>query len=206
MSDPTDDAPPTQELLARWHRGDRTALETLLAQDMPWIRNYVHHRLGDLLRRRGETQDYVHEAMIRILEYGPRFITSDRGRFRALLAKIIENQLRDQCDWHGAQRRAPARERPLPTDSVLDLDRAARSVTRPSEAAARTEARDWIHLALELIDPGDREIIILRQWQERSYPEIAEHLGIAEDTARMRFHRALGRLGRKVESLRRGAT
>lgn len=200
-ADERDPDPQTEALLRRWHGGDRAALGVLLERDLPQIRAFVRRRLGGLLRRRGETQDYVHDAMIKVLEYGPRFVTADRSRFQALLARIVENHLRDQWDWHSAQRRAPARERPLPTETVLHID----AGTRPSEAASRGEVRDWIHLAMELLEPQDREVLILRQWDELTFPAIAERLGIAEDAARMRFRRALGRLGGKVRELRGGA-
>ena len=42
-------------LLRRWHAGDRDALERLIADHLPWLRNYVHARLGPALRARGET-------------------------------------------------------------------------------------------------------------------------------------------------------
>lgn len=78
------------------------------------------------------------------------------------------------------------------------------SVTTPSQAAARSETRDWIRLAMELLGDDDRRMILLRVIEERSFPEAATLLGIAEDAARMRFNRALSRLARVVKSLKKG--
>ena len=100
-----DDAAETVTLLQRWHAGDRAALDTLLARDMPWIREHVERRLGQLLRAKGEADDYVQDAVIEVLRYGPRFLIADRERFRGLLARIVENTLRDQHDWYTAKRR-----------------------------------------------------------------------------------------------------
>ena len=93
------------------------------------------------------------------------------------------------------------REVSLPSGSVLDLDRAA---TTPSQAAAAGEYRSLIRLALELVAPEDREILLLRQWQELPYEEIARELSISPKAAHMRFVRALPRLVETVRRLRVG--
>ena len=85
----------THVLLTRCHHGDRAALDKLLARDLGWLRQHVRSRLGSLLRAKGEVDDYVQEAMVEILRYGPRFVVSDKLQFRALLARITENVLRD---------------------------------------------------------------------------------------------------------------
>lgn len=195
----------TRELLQRWHAGDRAAIEALVTRDLPWIRDYVHRRLAGVLRLRGETMDYVQDAVLRVLAYTPRFLTDDRGRFRALLARIVENDLRDAHEHHMAACRSPAKERPLGTDSVLDLDRPAAPVTQPGERAARDEEQAWVRLALELLPPEDRQILLLRQWHELEFAAIGAQLGVSEDAARMRFQRALPRLAHQLELLRAGA-
>ena len=192
----------TLDLLQRWHKGDRTALDALLARDLPWIEQHVRKRLGPLLKARGGTQDYVQDAMVEVLQYAPRFVSADTTRFRNIVARIIENMLRDKHDWYKAKRRALSKEIPVPSDSVLNLDRPRESVTRPSENATRHERESWVRLALELLDPEDRKVILLRQWEKRSFRDIGEHFGITEDSARMRFNRALPRLARKIAELR----
>jgi len=68
----------TPDLLRRWHAGDEEALGRLLERELPWVRRLVHRRLGPLLRRSGETQDFVQEAMVEVLRYGPRFTASNQ--------------------------------------------------------------------------------------------------------------------------------
>jgi RNA polymerase sigma-70 factor (ECF subfamily) len=194
----------TRTLLQRWHTGDRAAIEALVARDLQWITTFVRSRLGPLLRARGETMDYVQDAVIEVLAYTPRFVTDDRARFRGLLARIVENHLRDAHDHHQAGRRTPARERPLPDDSVLDLDAPRRTITEPGSRAARNEREAWVRLALELLPGEDRQVLLLRQWQELEFAAIGERMGLSEDAARMRFQRALPKLARKLEELRAG--
>ncbi len=200
--DPEDQA--TVELLERWHGGEEHALDELLQRNLPWIRAHVRKRLGERLRAKAETEDYVQDAVVEMLRYGPRFMVHRRAQFRALLAQIAENVLRGKHVWFKRQRRAVSRERAMPNDSVLDLDAAAQSVTTPSEAAMRHERDLWIRLALELLAPADREAVLLREWEGLPFAEIASRLEISEDAARMRFRRALGRLARVAKQLRDG--
>src|SRR5262245_24795818 len=109
----------TATLLRRWHSGDSAAFEDLLVRHLPWLQAYVHGRLGDLLRAHGETGDYVQEALIDALRYGPRVVVADDDQFRALLGRIVENVLRDENDRFRAKKRGHCRPRELPADSVL---------------------------------------------------------------------------------------
>ena len=196
--------PMTVDLLRRWHGGDREALETLLERNLDWIRSYVHKRLHRELRREKETQDFVQEAVVDALCYGPRFEITNETHFRALLARIVENNLRDRHKWLHRKRRDIALEKPGVSDSVLQLDPPARAVTTPSLRAHKQESADWVRLALELLEPEDREIILMREWENLSFEEIGERLSRNADAARMRYHRALPKLAKKVAYLQAG--
>jgi RNA polymerase sigma-70 factor, ECF subfamily len=190
----------TATILAACHRGDPHALATLVQRDLAWVRGYVSRRLGVLLRRRNDTQDVVQEAMVEILRSGPRFIVSDRDACRALVAKIVENAIRRAWRHQAADRRDVRREESLPVDeTVLDHDRGA---THPSEAAGASEMRAWVRLALELLDPDERTVIVLREYRDLAFREIAQLLGTSEDAARMRFSRAVSQLARCMDELR----
>jgi len=194
---------PTQELLQNWHQGDPAALDELLRRHLPWIRRRVSERLGPVLRSKAETQDFVQEALLQVLRYGPRFLLGSDAGFRKLVARIIENMLRDQHDWYSAHRRAVSRERPLPASSVLCLDGPVQRVTPPRELAQRHEWQAQVRLALELLSPDERRVLLWREWEHRSFGEIGAALGLTEDAARMRCNRALLRLSAMVEQLRR---
>jgi RNA polymerase sigma-70 factor (ECF subfamily) len=191
-------------LLRRWHDGDEAALEAIVRAHLPWIARVVHSRLGEKLRAKTDTQDIVQEALVAFLRYGPRFLIRDQGQFRALLVRIVENTIRGQHDRFTAQRRSLKREAALPRDSVLCLDPTLQNVERPSEKAARHEVQALVGLAVEVIEPEEREVVLLRQWDDLSFKEIGERLGINEDAARMRFNRALVHLASAVQQIRAG--
>lgn len=197
MSDPDR----TGILLRRCHEGDGKALEDLLAHSLDWVRQRVSRRLGPLLRSKGETVDYVQDAMLAALRYGPRFVVSDPEHFRRLLARIVENVLRDQHDRYAAQRRGGDAK----AETIMDLDAAVpASQTRPSQAAAASEMRQWMALALELLDATDRKVLLLREQEGLNFSEIGERLGIGETGARMRYTRAVPKLAERLRQLRAG--
>lgn len=195
----------TVELLQRWHAGDAEALSALIERDLPWIRDHVSKRLGPLIRRANDTQDIVQEALVEVLRYGPRFLLQDHGHFRALLAKIVENELRMEHERLTAQKRDMRRERRLQTAvSAISLDPDLKPPTQPDEAAERNEMQTWMRLALEFLDPEDRRVILLHEWEGQTFAEIGKELGIGENGARMKFNRALPKLAKKVNALRAG--
>lgn len=199
--------PETAELLLRWANGDDRALADLVARDAPWIERQVRARLGDRLRQRVDTQDIVQSTLLTILRTGPRFVCSDRAHLRALLARMVENTIRGEAHHHTAGKRDVRREARAVADAtrtVLILDQRTAAVTDPGQAAAKAETRDWLRLALELLEPDDRNAILWREFDGLPFAEVAARLGMAEDAARMRFARALPKLAAKLRALRAG--
>lgn len=193
----------TQKVL-RLHGGDDSALHQLVAEHLPWIEAHVRKRLSAEARRDGDTQDFVQEALLDVLRDGPRFAIDDPSAFRALLARIVENNLIDRVRYLHREQRDCRRQRALPSDSVLVLDGAQRSVTEPPVHAERNEQQAWLRLALELLEPDDREAIRLRDWEGLTFAQFGERLGLSGEAARKRYERALPKLAEKLDQLRRG--
>lgn len=195
----------TRDLLLAWHHGDEAAFTALLQAHTPWIEQTVRRRLGPALRKRVDTQDIVQNTLIEVLRGAPRFVLTDRQHLRGLLACMVENVLRVQAGHDQAQKRDLRREvAPPSSESILFLDAQPAAQATPSQAAADKEMSDWVRLALELLEPDDRAVVTWREFQGLSFAEIAERLAINEDSARMRFNRALPKLARKLEALRQG--
>jgi len=76
-----------------------------------------------------------------------------------------------------AERRKQARDQP------------SRSVPEPASVDASDEAL-WVRQALERLDPVEREILMLREYEQLSYSEIAGLLGLPVNTVRSRLFRS----------------
>ena len=194
----------TVRLLAQWHAGDAEAPAKLVALHLPWLHAQVEARLGPFLRAQAEPMDYLHDIMLAFLRDAPKFQVRDGTHLRSLLIRIAEHALRDKNDWFRAKRRDLARRVAVPSDSVLDLDSKLHVSSTPSRHAARNETREWIRLALELLDGADRKVLIEREYEQRSFEEIGRELNLSANAARMRWTRALARLTEVMQSLRAG--
>lgn len=195
---------PTLALLRRWHAGETQAMSLLLDRHISTIRERVHRRLGTLLRTKEETDDLVQDAVVRFLVDCPRFEVVDEDHFRLLLARVVENTLRDKYHWHMRRRRDVARECVMPSTSVLLVGPLADRRDSPSGIAAHEEQKAWVRFALDLLDADERELVIARDFDSHSFAEMAGRLGVSEGAARMRYHRAVAKITRIVGALRRG--
>jgi len=194
----------TAFFLSQWNNGDKKGLEALIEHHISWLRMYIHKRIGPVLRKKAESCDYVQDAMVQFLKYGPKIHITDKDHFRALLGRIIESTLSDKHDWYTARRREIARERPLPSDTVLCLDPPRKQQKTPSISVEGYEREALVRLGMELLDEDYREILILRKWDNLSFSEIGKHFGISGVAARMRHNRAVRKLGSKISALRFG--
>lgn len=189
--------------LKQWHQGKEESLNTLLKRNITWIQARVRQRLSTKLRLKVESIDIVQDAAIQFLRYGPRFLISDKEAFRVFISRIVENVVRDKNDWFTARRRNMAMEKPLPSDTVLHLDPVREADRTPSQSAQEHEQEAWIRLGMELLDPEDREILVLRQWDRLPFVEIGRRLNVTKEGAWMRHKRAVIRLSEKIGRLRR---
>jgi RNA polymerase sigma-70 factor (ECF subfamily) len=67
-------------------------------------------------------------------------------------------------------------------------------LTSPSHAAARAELQVRLQQMLNTMEETDREILVLRHFEQLSCAESAAVLGIDESAASSRYYRALKRL------------
>jgi RNA polymerase sigma factor (sigma-70 family) len=201
MSEPVDETP---HLLQLWHQGDQAALGRLVELHLPWLQAHVERRLGAFLRERADPADYLQDIVLEFLRDGPRFQVRDGEQFRRLLACVAENTLRDRNDWYRAKRRDLGRNAPLPSESVLALDPGFAVNNTPSRVAAGAEMREWVRLSIELLPPEDRKVILARDYDDRSFVDIGEELGMTAAAVRMRWVRAVGRLAETMKKLRAG--
>jgi RNA polymerase sigma factor (sigma-70 family) len=112
---------------------------------------------------------------------------------RAWLYTIARRQIARYHRRGGVERRAlRALAAEVPTvheDDIREIE----------EAAGLHELRALLGDELERLSRDQREALRLRVVEERPYPEVAEALGVSEQTARARVSRGLRALGRALE-------
>jgi RNA polymerase sigma-70 factor (ECF subfamily) len=170
------------ELVARLRQGDQAAFETLVRTHMGRLLSVARRILGN----NEDAQDAVQEAFIRAHRSIGTF--EERAQLGTWLHRILVNV---------ALMRLRQRRR-KPTDSIDDL--------LPSYAAdghQTVATRDWsdavlerketaavVHAAIARLPDAYREVLVLRDIEERDPTETAEILGTSTNVVKVRLHRA----------------
>lgn len=195
--------PTTLELLDRWHSGDQGALVPLIERHAPWLRRFVSRQMTDKMRRFDTSEDVVQSILFNLLRYTPPFRPENERQFRALIARVVRNRM---CELHDSSTRLvrdPDRTESFPS-SPSRIGAGSALGGPPDRVAAEQEERGFVLLALQLIEPDARRVIVLREFESRSFLEIAAFLSIGEEAARSRHRRALHELKSQVERLKSG--
>ena len=184
--------PDTTVLLAHARGGSSEALDDLYARVAGKLLTIVRMRLGASLRGRLESRDILHEVLLRSVERIGQFKGQDGATLMAWLARMAENEIRDQADFHGRQRRNASAEVPIERDGrLLPVPAALPSVVTQLVA---DEERARLERALEALPPDHRDVIVLRKLEECSWSEVAARMNRTEDACRMLLARAMVRL------------
>jgi RNA polymerase sigma-70 factor (ECF subfamily) len=196
MDELAPDSDETRGLLELAGSGDRRAFDRLLARHRPQLRQFVELRMDPRMRGRVDASDVVQETQLEVYRRLGDFLERRPMPFQVWLRKTAYERLLMARRQHvKAAQRAVGREVPLPEQSSLLL--AQRLLPRgstPSQRLDRRELARRVHRVLDRLPDPDREILFMRNFEERSYPEIACILDIEPAAARKRHGRALIRL------------
>jgi RNA polymerase sigma-70 factor, ECF subfamily len=191
----------SEQLLTRWQAGDDSAVGPLLHRLEPFVRERARQLLGAELRQKLASDDVAQDAMLEFLRYGPRHVPGSLPQLRALLARIVANTVCDHGKWFQARRRRQTNEGPLHTTLLAGLPQ---SDVLPAAAAEQRELAERLGLALDLLPPDDRDLIVWREWEHLSFAAIGERRRQSEEAARAAHRRALLRLSDTLTALRQG--
>ncbi len=198
------DFPETEELVRRTDEGDGQALEELFQRHSARLRRMVRARLDGRLRGRVGESDVLQEVYLEASKRLPEYLADPKVPFFVWLRFLTGQKLVDLQRRHlGARARDVRREVsmlrvivPGATSAVL-AEQLMNTWSTPSQKVAQTELKALIQEALDALDPADREVLILRHYENLTNAEIAHELGLQESAASKRYTRALAR-ARKI--------
>ena len=166
-----------EALMLEFQKGSTEAFTELFHRYAQRLYGFFRRRLAHPTRAEELTQDVFVAVLKGATRYEPRAL------FRTYLYSIAVRML-------AAERRKAGRE-------------AAReaNVAEPAQTA-QSETAAWVHDAVERLEATEREILMLREYEELSYEEIAEVLAIPVNTVRSRLFRARMALRELLEAQR----
>jgi RNA polymerase sigma-70 factor (ECF subfamily) len=186
----------TESLLRRIESGDAKALDRLFAQHRVYLRRVVELRLDPKLRARVDASDVVQETELEVARRIDGYLRRRPMSFRLWLRKTAQERLVMIHRRHlRARRRAAGREVSLPEGSSIALaQQLLAGGPSPSQAARKRDMARRVRQAVGELDEADREMILMRNFEELTNQEVAEALGIDPVAASKRYGRALLRL------------
>ncbi len=176
-------------LVLRAQRGERAAFGELVTR---YMQRAYYTALG-LVGNHDDALDLSQEAFARAFRARAR-IDPERPFFPWLyqiIRRLCFNHTRDQ------------RSRRLKLETAgswLTDTTMGRRPLGPDQAMERTELREQVGAAIERLPEREREALVLREFEELRYREIAELLGIPIGTVMSRLYRARRSLAREMET------
>ena len=154
-----------EQLMLEFQGGSAPAFEALFSRYRNAIYGFFRRRLNHASR----AEELAQETFVIIIRGAERY--EPKAKFRTYLYGIALKQL-----W--SERRKELRDSRMATEFFEE-----------SHAADPTAAL-WIRDALSRMDPDHREVLMLREYEQLSYEDIAEVLAVPLNTVRSRLSRA----------------
>ena len=153
-----------EELMLDLRRGG-DGLAGLFARYRGPVWRFFRRRVSDPAR----AEELAQDVFTAVLEAAPRY--EPRALFRSYLFGIAYNVLM-------------AERRRQPANAPNEVAEASAALSADPDTAL------WVRRALEQLDPVDREVLMLREYEQLSYQEIADLQQVPLNTVRSRLFRA----------------
>jgi RNA polymerase sigma-70 factor (ECF subfamily) len=171
------------DLVAAARQGDREAVEELVRRYQPLVYRYGVRMCGDA----DAAGDVLQDTLLSLARSVPTF------RGESSLSTWLYTVARHACLRQRRRRKfQPARQESLEALSRADLNQLAEPGGNPEQLLARRETRAALDAALAALKPADREVLVLRDVEGLTAPEVGKVLGVSVAAVKSRLHRARG--------------
>jgi RNA polymerase sigma-70 factor (ECF subfamily) len=146
-----------------------------MRQELAQLGNGAHALAIQILGNADDAADAVHDSFATVLAR-PEAFDRDKGPLRPWFFRVVRNRCLDMI----RRRRGDAGA----VEQLID------SAPGPEERLADAQRAAQVSAALSTLPRDKREIIVLRDYLDLSYAEIADVLDVAPGTVMSRIHRA----------------
>src|SRR5262245_38220352 len=195
------DASQTQELMLQARGGNAPAVNELLDRHRDGLRNMVRARMDQKLARRVDASDVVQDVLLEASQRLEEYLREPKMPFGLWLRELARDRIIDLHRRHRvAVRRSLDREQPLAPAAAADrssielLAQLKDPELTPAASALRKELQQRFLDAIDRLDQEDREILLMRHFEQLTNSEAADILGLSQPAAGMRHLRALRKL------------
>ncbi len=168
------------ELMLRVKAGDRAAFEEIFRLFQKPLANYLYRLTGN----RARAEDLLQDAFLRLWKAAPTY--EPTAKVSTYVFRIAHNLFLNEA----ARRREKALES-MDAETTFD----------PAGDMNRREVQSAVQKAIEALPEGEREVLLLSEYNGFKYAEISEILGIPVGTVKSRMFSAVQRLKELLKGL-----
>src|SRR5438270_5617982 len=195
MTDKDHSSADDKALVRGAQRGDMVAFEELVARH----RDKIYARAYSMMRNEEEAIDLSQEAWVKGWQRLKQF--QGEASFGTWMTRIVINLCLDQLRKHKRQR----------TESIEEMSEESGGVERqmpvvtinPTAGLERGELRQRIDRALGLLSHEHRTVLILHEFEELEYKEIAKVMGCSIGTVMSRLFYARRKMAALLADMRK---
>lgn len=192
---------PTANLLVGAKRGDELAIEQLLTRHREALKRMIDMRLDKRVAQRVDVSDIVQEVLVEASRRLQIYLENPAMPFHLWIRQIAKDRIIDAHRRHRVSaKRSVDRERRLEVQGTLDastIELAGQLLDPELTPAAKATQREMalqVQACIEQLEDRDRDILLMRHYEQLTNQEVAVTLGLTEPAASMRYLRALKRL------------
>ncbi len=192
---------PTGKLLVGAKRGDESAIEQLLTRHRDALKRMIDMRLDKRVAQRVDVSDIVQEVLVEASRRLQIYLENPAMPFHLWIRQIAKDRIIDAHRRHRVSaKRSVDRERRLEVQGTLDastIELAGQLLDPELTPAAKATQREMalqVQACIEQLEDRDRDILLMRHYEQLTNQEVAVTLGLTEPAASMRYLRALKRL------------
>jgi RNA polymerase sigma-70 factor (ECF subfamily) len=185
-----------EQLLLEAKAGDTGSLGPLLELYRRYLTLLARVQIGQRLQGKVDPADVVQETFLEAHRNFPRFQGTCEAQLVSWLRQILAGKLTDLLRRYlGTQGRDVRLEREiedaLDRSSILLGNVLVAQQSSPSEQVARREQAVLLADALDRLPPDYREVLVLRHFEEQTFPQVAERMGRTVDSVEKLWMRGL---------------
>jgi len=169
------------ELIEKFCRGDAQAFNRVVERWQPRIQAVAYRYFNS----HDEAMEMTQKTFIRV--YKKASTLDDYRKFKAWIYRIANNLCLDETKRAGRRRSSPVETLRNHPAAKLDGD-------NPERPLHQKELEAILQKALQQLPPEQRMVIIMKEYQDLTFREIAEILEIPESTVKSRLYYGLQKL------------
>lgn len=194
---------PFAELLSLARSGDSDAIGKLCELCQKYLLLIANNDLSPQMLQKFGASDVVQQSLMIANNKIEGFEGSTKGEFLAWMRQILIHECQQTTrKFSKTAKRAVGRERTIANESgVFNGIQISDPHQTPSTQAVADEQMRLLQIALDRMDPIDRRVIEMRNWEELSFNEIGRSVDKSAEATRKIWSRAIIKLEIELKNL-----